>query len=339
MTILASELKPYYAEEMSDLATSGGRPRPASVDYLINSGALQNVFPHVFRAARIAGNEGDPQHRKIFWRNCNDSDETLYSPGSYLFRPNPSDAWLWFVIGTMRSTKNDLTGTETKYGAGLLNTAVIATATELIVDVKHTRMTGCLEAGRPARISSKDTVSGSGNEEEFTPSDVTWVGTQATITIPAPGLSNAYAAGATVFSVYYPTSDDLACSVENWAESTDNYDEPTYPVAGDNIGTDEQTWTITKLTATTFACTGDTLGLLGTTGSTGTDYAPVNPANSKPYFTLQAAGWLDDLPDGYTLTFQTHPPCIPKHEFREWPANVTSFAGDGITSVLEGETT
>lgn len=339
MTILASELKPYYAADMSNLSTSGGRPRPAAAANLISSGALQNVFPHVFRAQRLAGCLNDPQHRKIFWRNCNDADETLFAPSTYLFRPNPSDAWVWKVIGTMRSTKADLTGSEAKYGPGLLNTTVIATATSVIVDVKHAHMTGCFAVGRPTRISDKEAAgSTTGNEEEFTPSAVSVVGTQVTLTVPAPGLSNGYAAGATVFSVYYPAAGELECTVDNWSENTNTYDETTYAVLGDNIGTDEQTWTITKLTATTFSCTGDTLGLLSTTGSTASDYAPVNPANSKPYFTLKAAGWLGALPDGYTLTFQTHPPCLPVHEFREWPAAVASFAGDGITSVLEGET-
>ncbi|MGD9947518.1 MAG: hypothetical protein AB7U29_03450 [Desulfobulbus sp.] len=338
MTILASELKPYYAVDMSDLSTSGGRPRPASVDYLITSGALQNVFPHIFRAKRVAGCLDDPQHRKIIWRNCNAAGETLFAPGTYLFRPNPSDAWVWKVIGTMRSTKADLTGSEAMYGPGLLNAAVIATATVLVVNVKHTRMTGCFAVGRPTRIADKATVTASGNEEEFIPSDVAIVGTQLTITIPAPGLANGYAAGATVFSVYYPSAGELECSVDNWSETTDTYNEAAAPVIGDNIGSDEQTWTFQKLTATTFSCTGDTLGTLTTIGSTATDYAPVNPENSKPYFTLYAAGWLGELPDGYTLVFQTHPPCLPVHEFREWPPLVNSFAGDGITSVLEGET-
>ena len=148
-----------------------------------------------------------------------------------------------------------------------------------------------------------------GNEEEFTPSAVSVVGTQVTLTIPSPGLANGYAAGATVFSVYYPAAGELECTVDNWSENTDTYDESTYEVLGDNIGTDEQTWTIAKLTATTFSCTGDTLGLLATSGSTASDYAPVKPGKLQALFHPQGcrvagsfAGWIHpDLSDAPPL--------------------------------------
>ena len=133
-------------------------------------------------------------------------------------------------------------------------------------------------------------------------------------------------------------SGELECTVDNWVESTGTvYDEGNYPVIGDNLGTAEQTWTIARLSDTQFSCTGDTIGSLAT-GSTAADYAPLNPANSKPYFTLESAGWLSAIPTGYTLVFQTHPPAIPTHEFRCIPPACGQMTGDSITLCLEVET-
>lgn len=343
MTIAAADLKAYYATDMSNGSTSGGR-----ISFNpITSAALQNVFPHAFRSTRLAGNLADPDHRKIFFRNDNDADETGFAPLQYLFRPNPSQAWCYKVIGTQRSTRADLTGSEARYGAGLLATTVVAGATVVVVNVKHADLTSCFAVGRPVRITNKLLPSStSGTEEEHIPSAVSVTGLQVTLTIPSPGLANGYTAGAatdyltgtTVFSVYYPAAAELKCTVDNWSESTGTvYDEAANPVVCDNIGTAEQTWTITRLSDTQFDCSGDTVGSVGT-GSTTTDFAPVNPANSKPWFTLAAAGWLTAIPVGYTLVFQTHPPAIPTHEFRCIPPACASMAGDGITLCLEIET-
>jgi hypothetical protein len=343
MAISATDLKAFYAADMSNGSSSGGR---ISFDQ-ITSGALQCTFPHVFRSTRLAGNLANPDHRKIFWRNCNDADETGFAPLQYLFRPNPSQAWCYKVIGTQRSTRGDLTGSEARYGAGLLATSVASGATVLVVNVKHADLTSCFAVGRPIRITNKLLPTSTiGTEEEFVPTAVAVSGLQVTITLPSPGVANAYTAGAStdyttgcvVFSVYYPASGELECVVDNWSESTGTvYDEANYPVVGDNLGTAEQTWTIARLSDTQFSCTGDTVGALAT-GSTAADYAPLNPANSKPFFTLEAAGWLTTIPVGYTLVFQTHPPAIPTHEFRCIPPACGSMAGDGITLCLEIET-
>lgn len=343
MTISASELKAFYATDMSNGSTSGGR----ITFNQITSGALQCVFPHAFRAVRATGNLADPDHRKIFFRNCNDADETGYAPLQYLFRPNASQAWCYKVIGTQRSTRDDLTGSEARYGAGLLAASVSVRATVLVVNVKHADLTSCFAVGRPIRIASKLLPSSTtGVEEEFVPTAVSVSGLQVTITIPSPGVANAYTAGAAtdystgcvVFSVYYLASGELECTVDNWVESTGTvYDEGNYPVIGDNLGTAEQTWTIARLSDTQFSCTGDTIGSLAT-GSTAADYAPLNPANSKPYFTLESAGWLSAIPTGYTLVFQTHPPAIPTHEFRCIPPACGQMTGDSITLCLEVET-
>lgn len=333
MSITAAQLVSFHAETVSNDDTCGGR-----ISFnAITSGASQNTFPHAFKSVRLAGNLSNPDCRKIFFRNCNPNGETGFAPGVFLFRPNPSDAWVYKVVGTQRNTRADLTGTEDRYGSGLLATPVAAGATVLVVTVKHADLAGCFAVGRATRISDKALASSlTGNEEEVTPSDVSVSGTQVTITIPSPGLANGYAAGATVFSVYSPGSE-LACAVDNIVQSGGTvYSAISGPIAGDNLGTAEQTWTLARLSETQFSCVGDTVGSLAT-GSTAAAYAPLNPANNYPYFTIPSAAWTGSLPVGWSMTFQTHPPAIPVFEFRCIPPNCGPMAGDGITLCMDVE--
>jgi len=199
--------------------------------------------------------------------------------------------------------------------------------------------------GDTIRITDMATpTSSTGNEEELTISGTPSVsGNEVTITV-AETLTNGYTGGTLaapityVQSVYAPASD-LACTVDNWAETTSagTYDETTYPVTGDNIGTMEQTWTLEFTDATNFTVVGDTIGSVGS-GTTGSDFAPTNSAVSKPYFTLEAAGWGGTWAAGETIVFQTHPSAIAVWETRVVPAAASSMAGNGITAVLEGET-
>ena len=331
MTILASELKAYYPTTISDAVGNGGR-----ISFNpITSGALQNVFPHVFRAERLASST---KHRKIFFRVANDADETLFAPGLRLHAPTVGADWVYFRVGTQRNTQGDLTGSERKYGAGTLKTTVTAGGSTLVVTVEDASLIGIFANGDKIRVTNKATPTGSGNEEELTISGAPSVsGLDVTITTSTV-LANGYTAGLTyISSVYYPASD-LAGSVDNWVETgAGTYDESTYPVLTDNIGTAEQTWTLTFSDATNFTVVGDTLGSVGS-GTVGSDFAPNNPAVTKPYFTLESAGWAGTWANGNTIVFQTHPPAIPIWQTRVVPAAAASMAGNGVTAVFEGET-
>ncbi|MDY0013887.1 MAG: hypothetical protein RBS40_13460 [Rhodocyclaceae bacterium] len=338
MTILDSELRAYYPATISDASANGGR---ISFNQ-ITSAALQNVFPHVFRAERVAGST---KHRKLFFRNINDADETLFAPSVRLHAPTPGDDYVYFRVGSQRNTQGDLTGSERKYGAGVLKTTVTAGGSTLVVYVEHADLTGIFVNGDKIRITDKATpTSVTGSEEELTISGAPSVsGTEVTITV-AETLTNGYTGGTLaapityVQSLYYPSAD-LVATVDNWVEtsSAGTYDETTYPAIPDHIGTAEQTWTLTFSDATNFTVVGDTIGSVGS-GTIGSDFAPTNSAVSKPYFTLESAGWGGTWANGETIVFQTHPPAIPIWETRVVPAGAGSMAGNGITAVLEGET-
>lgn len=337
MTILASELKAFYPQTVSDAAGNGGRISFNS----ITSAALQNVFPHVFRAERLAGST---KHRKLFFRVVNDADETLYAPSVRLHAPTLGGDWVYFRVGTQRNTQADLTGSERKYGAGVLKTTVSAGGASLVVTVEDASLTGIFQIGDKIRVTDKATPgAATGNEEELTATAVSVSGTNVTITT-ANALANGYTGGTLavpvtfVASVYSPVSD-LIVSVDNWVEtsSAGTYDDTTYPVEGDAIGAAEQTWILTFTDATNYTVTGDTIGSVGS-GTTAADFAPTNAAVAKPYFTLRAAGFGGAWAGGDTIVFQTHPPAIAIWETRVVPAGAASMAGNGVTSVLEGET-
>ena len=146
MTILAAELKAYYPTTISDASGNGGRISFNPV----TSSALQNVFPHVFRAERLAGST---KHRKLFFRSANDADETLYAPSLRLHAPTPGEDYVYFRVGTQRNTQGDLTGSERKYGVGTLKTTVTAGGSTLVVTVENAALTGIFQNGDKIRIT------------------------------------------------------------------------------------------------------------------------------------------------------------------------------------------
>lgn len=117
--------------------------------------------------------------------------------------------------------------------------------------------------------------------------------------------SNTYAGGCLSFG-------DVKTSSDSWVEtsSAGTFDETTYPPICFNDGTVEDTFTITMTGATTFTCAGASEGSLGT-GSTLTNFSPVNANTGQPYFTIDADGWGGTWQSGDTIVFKTHPSVAP----------------------------
>lgn len=334
MTILDSELKWYKSATVSDASGNGGRLSATE----IISGVLQNVFPHVFKAERLAGST---KYRKIFAKVANDADETLYNPGYCFDGPTAGDDYCCFWPGTQRDTQGDITGSERKYGAANLKTDVSLGASSFTVTVEHADLTGIYVDGDSIRITDKATPDSlTGNEETHTISGTPSVsGTDVTITISGT-LANGYLAATPtkVASIYEPATD-LAASYDNWVETSTSgtYDETNYPVICDNIGTIEQTWTGTMTDATHITIVGDTVGTVATGEATTGDIAPTNSDFSKPYFTLESAGWGGTWAVGETIVWQTHPAATPLWEKRVVPAACDSLANNKIVAIQMGE--
>lgn len=69
-------------------------------------------------------------------------------------------------------------------------------------------------------------------------------------------------------------------------------------------GYNSKTVTITRTGTTAFDCYGEYSGLVAQ-GSTGVDFAPINPITSVPYFTINLLGWGSGWSVGNVLRFIT----------------------------------
>lgn len=333
MSIISTELIFYKSAVVADTTLNGGVMSNNS----ITSGGSQNVFPNVLSAERTAGST---KYRKVFLKVANDDDLPLLSPKLWLDDITAADDYVCMFAATQTDTQADITGSERKYGVGTLKTTVVAAGTVVTVTVENSSLTGVFVNGDTLRITDKLTPSSvTGNEEFVTISGVPSVsGSDVTITLAAPGLVNGYTAGTgtRIMSVLEPS--DIECSVSNWVETSTSgtYDESTYPVVCDSIGTVEQTWTITFLDATNFTCVGNTVGTLAA-GVRSSDYAPNNTNFTKPYFTLETDGWGGTWAIGETIVFKTHPAAYAIWEKRVVPALANSLSNNKVTLAVSGE--
>jgi len=330
MAILSSELK-FYKSAVVDSTTANGGVMSNNV---LTSGSPQNVFPNVLAAERVAGST---LYRKLFLKVANDADATLINPQLWLDVVTAAADWVVMFAGTQTDTQASI-GTPRIYGCGTLKTSVSIGGSALVVTVEDSTITGMFVDGDTIRITDKATPSSvTGNEQTMTISGAPSVsGNDVTITTTET-LAAAYTgAVARVMSVYEPS--DVECSVDNWVEtsSSGTYDESTYPVICDNIGSIEQTWTLTFADATNFTVSGSTVGALAS-GTVGVNYAPNNPNFTKPYFTLEFAGFGGTWANGDTLVFQTHPAALAIWEKRVVPAGAASLSGNYTTLAVAGE--
>lgn len=331
MAITASELPIYKSLVITDTTANGGR-RSAN---LVVSGAVNNLFDLVLPEDRVAG---DRQVRKVFPSVDNDDDLTLYQGRLYIDAPTPGDDWCTMFAGTQRDTMADHASVTERYGCGYLHSNVSAGGSTLIVDVEDATIAGMFRDGGTICITDRTlpTSSASGNREFHTISGAPSVsGTQVTITL-AGTLANNYTTANNTRVAAVIEAGDVLCSISDWAETgAGTYDETTYPVLPDNLGTVEQTWTLTFSDASTFSVVGDTAGSVGS-GTVGSNFAPTNPASSKPYFTLRSAGFGGTWAAGNTIVFQTHPPAVPV--YLDWviPAGAESIDNNRFTLVFTG---
>ena len=331
MAIIASELIWRRAAEVSDAGTNGGRMTATAIP----TGVKNNIWPDVPQSERTAGST---KYRKVFIHVANDNDLTLVAPKVFVLMPTPGDDRVTFIPGTQTNTQSGVTGSEQKYGAGTLNQNVSAGATSIQVLVENWASTPIFANSMKIRISDKQTIGGSGNEEYATINAApSAAGNVITLSLSA-GLTNSYATATPTYvsSVYEP--GDVKCSVDGWGESSGagTFDETTYPVLCDNIGTIEQTWTVTFSSATAFSVSGNTVGSVGS-GTTSTNFVPNNSAHGKPYFTLQKDGFGGTWANGNTITFTTHPASIPLWYQRVIPAGASSLSGNKVIVAVDGE--
>jgi hypothetical protein len=325
-----SDLKFYHPLVINNTTTNGSR---MSANQII-SGVLQNVFPHVFKAERDAGSTIT---RKIYGKNADDADGTLFNAAFCIDGTTLGDDWCYFWAGTQRDTAADITGSERKYGGGLSTTTLTAGSSQTVtVEVKSTTVTGVFANADKIRITNKATPdSGTGTEQWVTINGAPSVsGHLVTITF-TEALTDSYAIGSKISSIYFP--GDVKTSLGTISKTgSGTYDDTTYPWVLDNIGTTDEDITCTFTDATHFTVTGDSLGSLGS-GIIGTVFTYTNPGFSKPSFTIPVGFWTGTWATGNTLSRTIHPSAAPLWERKITPAGANSMSNNKITMISSGE--
>ena len=347
MTILNSELIMLLSDEVSDDTTNGGR-----MDNMagVTTGVPNNVWPNVFRAERISGST---KYRKTFFKVANDDDDTLFNPQVWIDVITPGDDYVCFYVGSQIDTQGTagagITGTDA-YGCGSLRTNVIATDTTMVVDVEAIALaTGGADEifrdGMTIRITNKDTPSSiTGTEEIVTINAAPSTANDTEVTLSfTPALSNNYNTddntyGTRIMSVYEPS--DVSGSVDNYVlTGTGTFDDASYPVLIDNLGSIEQEITMDFSSATVFTAVSDVAGVTLTGDVLELDglWRPENTDVSKYYLVLEHNGFTV-APDATTqLVFETHPVSIPIWQKRVVPAGANSLSGNRTVYALAGE--
>jgi hypothetical protein len=83
-----------------------------------------------------------------------------------------------------------------------------------------------------------------------------------------------------------------------------SFNDVLYPIATTNAGAIQERWAIVFTGATAFNLYGEYSGLVAS-GTTGADFAPINPITGVPYFELNHLGWGSGWSAGNVLRFNT----------------------------------
>ncbi|AGW12099.1 hypothetical protein DGI_0162 [Megalodesulfovibrio gigas DSM 1382 = ATCC 19364] len=106
--------------------------------------------------------------------------------------------------------------------------------------------------------------------------------------------------------------DSLQASADGWIMSSTagTYDHAGHPPVLPHDGVEEDSWTLTFTSATSFLCAGLQEGDVGA-GSVASPFSPVNASAGVPYFVLDPAGFAGIFAAGDTIAFSTHPAAVP----------------------------
>lgn len=288
-----TDLVLYKSVTISEAGANGGRMSYTQV----TSNILNNLFPNVSQSERT---DGVTKYRKFFFKNKNASGETAANSRIWISRRSDGGDYFRLKAGTntdIQSTADDYTNW---LGSGYLYNAVGTDATKMDV---------VFDTNNGVYNSSLIRVSDNSGKEEFLTvkgaGGVSWNGNIATI-LTTTCFRSGYPASQDVLISAVIDFGDLVASSDNWSESREIYDESTYPVVVNNVGTIEESWTLTFSNGTTFTVSGANTGAISG-GVIGSNYSPVNAniGTGDYYFQILAAGWGTPQA-GDIITFQTH---------------------------------
>ena len=115
-----------------------------------------------------------------------------------------------------------------------------------------------------------------------------------------------------------------------------NYNDALYPLQVTNKGAIQERWYIQFTDAQSFRCIGEYSGQIGT-GTTNTDYAPINPVTGVPYFTIKKEGWGAGWANSNVLRFNTVAANFPIWVIRTVKQSEPAVLSDQFQIMLRGD--
>jgi len=322
----STDLVLYKSVTVSDALVNGGRMSYTQV----TSNVLNNMFPNVSESERTAG---VTRYRKFFYKNKNASGETASNSRVWISRRSDGGDYFRIKAGTNVDTQAEADDYTNWLGAGYLYNAVGTDAT---------RMDVVFDTNNGVYNSSLIRISDNSGKEEFltvkSSGGVSWNGNIATI-LTTTCFRSGYPASQDVLISAVIDIGNIVASTDNWVENgSGTYDEATYPVVVNNVGTVEDSWTLQFTSQTAFTVTGTNTGLVGA-GVVGSDFSPVNTniGTGDYYFTILSAGWGGTWTLGDTVTFQTHHSASPVWVKEVVPALTSSQTNNQFNLKLYAE--
>lgn len=160
--------------------------------------------------------------------------------------------------------------------------------------------------------------------------------------------SHTYTSAAKCSGIIFST--DLTCSTNSfhdlstwngttWTDTpytsvaSASYDTTNYPVVLTNDSTIDERWCLKFVSTTTVDIYGERLGLIASAQAIGSTIAPLNPATSLPYFSINSAGWGSGWNTGEAVRFNTVAPTIPLWVVRSTQAGANYSGVNDSTSI------
>ncbi len=327
MTIQSSEIVFVQSQTVNDTSSNGG-----VMGTTVIASGLTNVFwPYISDSERTAGST---KYRKGFYHIRNADDLTLSNVRICHEKPTTGGDRQYFFSGTQTDIQSGIV-TTTRYGSGLLNASISASATSLAVLVESGSTT-IFRNGDVIRISDNEMTGGVYTKEEF-------VTISSTVTVNGsvhsfdftPAVLNSYTDTITSVSSVFVTAS-VACSVDSKTVTSSAGTFDLTKVVPHAIGAIEDSITFTFTSSTAFSCAGVLTGSLGT-GNINSSFAPNNSTFGSAYFTVPTNAWGGTYALGDTVVFHLHPASIPIWEERVVPAGTGTIALQDITFILLGE--
>lgn len=291
-----SDIKILKAEYISDTGSNGGR---ADLSAEVVSGVKFNLLPRVTSSER---ENGVIRYRKAFLANTNQLGETAYGSAAAISSPGNGGDRFYIKSGTDTDTQDSLS-TDGWTGCGTLAYTAAAGASSIQVTFKsddYQIPEGAL------LIIKEDSENTCVIRTSQTAPCAEWNGNTATIQLDGQ-LPDNFSAFDTNVGVMLELGD-LSPSVSEVSISSSDGEFDKALVTLNNNGTESDTYSVTFDSSFSFNVSGVNSGNLSS-GTTGSDYEPLNPNTNQPYFTIPSGAWSGVFEAGNTVTFTTSPAC------------------------------